>query len=195
MTPSNQRTILFWRSQLARNDFPPVCAMTGETAQTWRKFTFSSSPPWAFWVGGILLSYVLSRRASGYLPLTYASEKTLKAPNWPVLAFAATGATLWVIAIIVGVAAGGSDVGSAVAVWAALFGGWAFFVTLIAYLVTNRGFGPKGKVLDQQNGHYEPLIELSNVHPKFVEAVRRHQEERARQLTVNQASPILTESK
>jgi hypothetical protein len=192
---SNQGRVLVWQSQLARNDFPPVCAMSGEPAETWRKFTFTSAPPWAFWVGGLLLSYVLARRASGYLPLTRASEKLLKAPNWPVIAFAAIGGVLWVMAIVVGLVAGGNDTGSGVAVWAWLFGGWSFFVVLIAFLLTNRGYGPSGKVLEQQFGQYEPLVELERVHPKFVDAVRRHQDERARQFAVNPAAPILSESK
>ena len=187
--------VLIWSSQLRRNDFPPVCAMSGEPAETWRKFSFTSAPPWAFWVGGLLLSYVLARRASGYLPLTRASERLLKAPNWPVIAFAAIGGMLWVVAIIVAAVAGGNNTGSAVAVWAGLFGGWSFFVVLIAFLLTNRGYGPSGRVLEQQIGQYEPLVELQRVHPKFVEAVRRHQGERARQLAVNPASPIVSESK
>ena len=169
--------------------------MSGEPAETWRKFNFTSAPAWAFWVGGLLLSYAMARRASGYLPLTRASERLLKTPNWPVIAFAAIGAMLWVTAIVVGLTAGGSNVGSAAAVWAALFGGWSLFVTLIAFLFTNRGFGPTGKVLEQQYGQYEPLVELRRVHPRFVEAVRRHQDERARQLASNQPSPIPAGSK
>jgi len=169
--------------------------MTGDPAETWRKFTFTSAPPWAFWVGGLLLSYILSRRASGYLPLTRAGEKLLKAPNLPVMAFSAIGVLLWLTALAVGFIAGETDAGNGVAVWAALFGGWSFLVALIAFLLTNRGVGPTGKVLEQQYGQYESLVELERVHPKFVDAVRLHQQERARQLTANQPSPMSTESK
>jgi hypothetical protein len=169
--------------------------MSGEPAETWRKFTFTSAPPWAFWLGGLLLSYMLSRRATGYLPLSRASEKVLKALNVPVMAFVAIGVLLWLTALFVGFIAGETAVGNGVAVWGALFGGWSFFVALIAFLMTNRGVGPTGKVLEQQYGQYEPLVELQRVHPKFVEAVRLHQQQRAFQLTVNQPSPTSRESK
>jgi hypothetical protein len=119
----------------------------------------------------------------------------LKAPNWPVFAFVAIGGVLWAMAILAGLVAGGNDAGSALAVWAWVFGGWSFFMALIAFLLTNRGVGPTGKVLEQQFGQYEPLVELRRVHPKFVEAVRRHQDERARQFAVQPAAPILSESK
>ena len=56
--PSNR--VQIWASQLAANDFPPVCAMTGAPAEAWRKFTFSKTPPWAFWAGGIILARALS---------------------------------------------------------------------------------------------------------------------------------------
>ena len=40
--------IQIWASQLAANDFPPVCAMTGRPAETWRKFRFATPPDWAY---------------------------------------------------------------------------------------------------------------------------------------------------
>jgi hypothetical protein len=73
-----------WSSQLAANDFPPVCAMTGAPAETWRKFTFSTFPSWAVALLPLICLgllplfiglYAVSRRATGRLPLTRASSR------------------------------------------------------------------------------------------------------------------------
>ena len=37
-----------WASQLWANDFPPVCAMTGRPAETWKKFKFATPPDWTY---------------------------------------------------------------------------------------------------------------------------------------------------
>ncbi|TMG25324.1 MAG: hypothetical protein E6H95_12090 [Chloroflexi bacterium] len=65
ISPPDRVTI--WQSQLTANDFPPVCAMSGQPAETWHKFRFATAPPWAFLLGAIVVA-ALSRRASGYLP-------------------------------------------------------------------------------------------------------------------------------
>ncbi len=94
-TPPTSRPdrVLVWSSQLAANDFPPVCAMTGAPAETWRKFRFSTAPAWAavflilICTGfGLLIvfvaMYLVSRRASGYLPLTRASSRRVALASW-----------------------------------------------------------------------------------------------------------------
>ena len=53
--------VQIWASQLAANDFPPVCAMTGRPAETWRKFRFATPPDWAY----ALLALVVLRRWIG----------------------------------------------------------------------------------------------------------------------------------
>ncbi|TMC91495.1 MAG: hypothetical protein E6J12_05000, partial [Chloroflexi bacterium] len=86
--------VQIWASQLAANDFPPVCAMTGRPAETWRKFRFATPPDWAYALlalvvlGGIgIIAYAIviasiSRRASGYLPLTKRSRFLLNLYIW-----------------------------------------------------------------------------------------------------------------
>ena len=88
MITRNDR-IQIWGSQLAANDFPPVCAMTGRPAEAWKRFKFSTPPQWAYallvliCLGGIgLIVYgvvvtAVSQRASGFLPLTRASRRTV----------------------------------------------------------------------------------------------------------------------
>jgi hypothetical protein len=85
--------VAIWSSQLAANDFPPVCAMTGAPAETWRKFRFSTAPAWAalflllLCTGlGLLIVflaiYLVSRRATGYLPLTRAASRRVGLASW-----------------------------------------------------------------------------------------------------------------
>jgi hypothetical protein len=90
---SSPDRVLVWASQLAANDFPPVCAMTGAPAETWRKFKFSTAPAWAAvfllllctGVGLLIVFlaiYLVSRRASGYLPLTRAASRRVGLGSW-----------------------------------------------------------------------------------------------------------------
>ena len=59
-----QDRVQVWASQLAANDFPPVCAVTGAPVETWRKFRFSTPPPWAYaFLGLIALGPLVSIRA------------------------------------------------------------------------------------------------------------------------------------
>jgi hypothetical protein len=85
--------VVVWASQLAANDFPPVCAMTGAPAETWRKFRFSTAPAWAYaflillctGVGLLIVflaMYLVSRRASGHLPLTRAASRRVGLASW-----------------------------------------------------------------------------------------------------------------
>ncbi len=91
--PSNSLQI--WASQLAANDFPPVCAMTGAPVETWRKFRFSTPPPWAYallvlivlgLLGLIIAAAVMSAvavKASGFLPLTRRSSRVIELFGFP----------------------------------------------------------------------------------------------------------------
>lgn len=82
--PNEPDRVHVWSSQLAANDFPPICAMSGAPAETWRKFSFSTLPSWAVALLPLICLgllplfiglYAVSRRASGRLPLTRASNR------------------------------------------------------------------------------------------------------------------------
>jgi hypothetical protein len=165
--------VLVWQSQLAANDFPPVCAMTGQQAEMWRKFAFSTSPAWSFWVGGILAAAITARRASGYLPLTRASARRLRRLTWGVAGLFPLGAVFFLLALVVQ-----SDTLTFALVVLAFA---AVVVGTVGLSVVRRAYGPTGKVLEPQPGHFQSLVELSNVHPAFVTAVQQLQQMRAQQ--------------
>lgn len=164
--------VLVWQSQLAANDFPPVCAMTGQQAEAWRKFRFSTAPGYAFWFGA-LLAAAMARRASGYLPLTKKSVRNLRLATWLAASLIPLAVVFWIIAAIVQ---------SDTAIFVFLMLGFAvLLVGVIALLIVRRTYGPTGKVLEPQPGYNQSLVELSNVHPAFVTAVQQLQQMRAQQ--------------
>lgn len=169
-------SVQVWEAQLTANDFPPVCAMTGQPAEMWRKFTFTKTPPWAFFVGGVLLSAALAERVTGYLPLTHASAQKVNSMRWIFGGLIALGFLLFFVSLGVGA----NTTGPA---WGLLFLAslGLMFAGLIG-LVAGRGLmGPRGKLFDVQPGQYQRLIQLDNVHPNFVAAVQQHQQARAAQ--------------
>ena len=150
--------------------------MTGQPAEMWRKFTFTKTPPWAFLVGGVLLSAALAERATGYLPLTHASAQKVNMVRWIFAGLLALGFVLWVVSFVVAA----NSTGPA---WGLLFlaGLGAMLAGVIGMLVGRGAMGPRGRLLDPQPGYHQRLIELSNVHPAFVAAVQQHQQARAAQ--------------
>jgi hypothetical protein len=179
--------VLIWQSQLAANDFPPVCAMTGAPAETWRKFSFSTAPPWAFWVGGLLVAALMSRRASGYLPLTRASVRKLRLFTLTFLGLIPLAVVFWIAS---GVTSSlNNPVWSAITFLLFVLGIASMLVSLIGIVIARRSFGPTGKIFEPQPGQYESLIELRNVHPTFVIATRQLQQARA-QSAYSARSPL-----
>ena len=162
-----------WQSQLAANDFPPVCAMTGRQAETWRRFSFSTAPGWSFWVGGMLAAVLTARRASGYLPLTKASARNLRLLTWGLMGLLPLAVVLWITAALVQ--------SGTIAFALVVFGMAALLVASLGLGIVRRLYAPTGKVLEPQPGFYQSLVELNNVHPAFVTAVQELQRMRARQ--------------
>ena len=176
MTALNR--VLIWQSQLAANDFPPVCAMTGSAAETWRKFTVSKTPPWAFWVGGIFLARALSERTTGYLPLTRASMKKLRTVTWTFGALIPLAVFFWVLGIVLA-SVSNSAISTEIFELLFLLGLGALFGGIVGLFLGKPAVGPQAKILERQPGHYESLIELRNLHPNFVAAMQQRQQARA----------------
>ena len=182
-----------WAAQLAANDFPPVCAMTGAPAETWVKFRFKTLPTWAGASNALafthfhLLTPVIEeasmRRASGRLPLTKSSKRRLRAVNLGLLGLIPAAMVLTVIAIAI------DSYNAANAPFGGIFVGLALLSLaggILGLLYVAPRFGPTGVVMGRRPGYHDSLVELRRVHPSFVAAVQRHQQARAAQL---QAAP------
>jgi predicted small integral membrane protein len=105
--------VTIWASQLAANDFPPVCAMTGRPVEVWRRFKFATSPAWTYsllilvCLGGIgiflyaIVTTVVAQRASGFLPLTHKSSRTVTLATWVPIVLIVLCVPVWIAAGVV----------------------------------------------------------------------------------------------
>jgi hypothetical protein len=182
-------SVLVWQSQLTANDFPPVCAMTGAPAETWKKFTFSKTPGWAFWVGGLILSAVLAERVTGHLPLTRASAKKIDMLRWAIGGVIALGVALCLVAFFL---TPGPNGGVVVVLF--ISGIFVISVGVLGAAAGRNVVGPTAALLDVPPGQNQRLIEIRRVHPRFVSAVQQLQHMRAMQAYQAQ-SPIPEQSK
>lgn len=181
-----------WASQLWANDFPPVCAMTGRPAETWRRFKFSTPPTWAYallfliCLGGLgLIAYavtitLVAQRAGGYLPLTRTASQIVSMATWIPAGLLIGTVSLWFVALLVGILATGSTASSVIGVLLivsvlTLLGG------LVGRLVVKPLVCPRAKVMELAPGQTDRIVELRNVSAPFVEAVRQLQQGRAGQ--------------
>ncbi len=152
--------------------------MTGSQAETWRKFTFSKAPPWAFWVGGVILRAAMAEYTTGYLPLTKGSVKTLRTVTWTFAALIPLAFLFWVVGILVA-SVSNSSANGAMLEFLLLLGLGAFFAGVVGLLVGRSAIVPAAKIFNPRPGYPESLIELRNVHPAFVSAVQQLQRARA----------------
>ena len=198
-----QDRVQVWASQLAANDFPPVCAMTGAPAETWRKFRFSTPPPWAaalyvlvlLGILGLIIaagvSSAVALKATGHLPLTRGSRRLVAFTFWVPLCLIFGGFVLWTGVVIAAIANVDSSDANAGGVGAALLliGVLAFVAGLIGRLVIMPFVGPRARVT-MLPGYYDKLVEIRNLNPTFVAAVNQIQQARAAQYAAMQAPAI-----
>ncbi len=191
-----------WASQLWANDFPPVCAMTGRPAETWKKFKFATPPDWTYalliltCLGGLgfiaftIVVAAVSERASGFLPLTRSSGRIVTLVFWIPLALLIAWPICWGLALIT---AGDP---SASATTGGLFWLGVFFLLagMIGRLVVTRFVSPRAKVMELAPGHGDRIVELRNVHPLFVAAVLQRQQAQALRYAAPAQSPYLPRS-
>lgn len=177
--------IQIWASQLAANDFPGVCAMTGKPAETWRKFRFATPPQWAYallvlvclgGIGIIVYAIVLStvaQRASGFLPLTHAARRRVELAIWVPVGLLIGWVVAWVVAVAVSPSPSDQSSGSGLAA-AFFFLGLLFLIAgLVGRLVIMRFLVPQARVSEPQPGYVDKIVELRNLHPNFVQAVQQ----------------------
>jgi hypothetical protein len=191
---------VIWSSQLAANDFPPVCAMTGAPAEAWRKFRFATVPRWAYAFFALLctgigllpvfiIMAIVSRRASGYLPLTRASRRKLDLVTWFSVGLLPLMLVFWIAGAVVS-----SNLHDNT--WSTI-AGVLFFLGLLSFLgfivcvvVLRPLVGPGAKVMEQVPGQFDKLVELRRVHPAFVAAVTHVHQARAAQYALQQAAQV-----
>jgi len=188
--------IQIWGSQLAANDFPPVCAMSGRPAEIWKRFKFATPPQWAYallvliCLGGIgLIIYAVvvsavSQRASGFLPLTRSSRRTADLATWVPVSLLIAWAALWGVAAVIALSTTDDSLGTLAGVcfWIGLL---LMIAGLVGRLVITRLVIPQAKVMEPQPGYLDKLVELRNVHPNFVQALHQQQVTRLAQTTTS----------
>jgi hypothetical protein len=190
---------------LATNDFPPVCAMTGRPAETWRRFKFSTPPGWAYALlilvvlGGLgfilfaILVSVVAQRAGGYLPLTRSSSRTVALATWVPVGLLIGAVVLWFVAIAIGVSS--NDPTAQTIVGVLFFSGlFALGAGLLGRLVIMPLVCPRARVSEQQPYQYDKVVELRNVNPAFVAAVHQLYAQRVAQSSPAPAWPTLPQS-
>ena len=188
-----------WASQLWANDFPPICAMTGRPAETWKKFKFATPPDWTYallvltCLGGVgfiaftIVVAAVSERASGFLPLTRSSSRIVTLAYWIPLALLIAWPICWVGALITAGDANASGTTAAL-VWLGIF---FLLAGMVGRLLITRFVSPRAKVRELAPGQSDRVVELRNVHPLFVAAVLQRQQAAASHYMAPAQSPYL----
>ncbi len=182
MASSPPDRVQIWAAQLAAKDFPPVCAMTGAPAETWQRFRFVTAPAWAYaflilvctGIGLLpifILMAVVSRRASGHLPLTRASQRRVKRATWVCIDLFVLAVLLWIAAAVIASIWSDNAVASTFVGLAVFVGILSLLAAAIGWLLVRPMFGPGGAVRARPAGYQDYPVELRKVHPLFVQAV------------------------
>ena len=197
-TPSPPDRVQVWASQLAANDFPPICAMTGAPAEAWQKFNFVTAPRWAYaslvlLITGIgllpvfIIMAAVSRRAGGHLPLTLASRKKVTRAKWISIDLFVLAILLWIAAAVIASIWTDSSIASTIVGFSVLLGLLSVLAGAAGWVIVRPRFGPSGRVLSRPPGYSEYLVELKKVHPAFIAAVNQMYQARAAQYAAIQA--------
>jgi hypothetical protein len=179
-----------WASQLAANDFPPVCVYSGAPAETWWKFRAHTPYRWAIpllfllilmGIGLVLsplIAYVLGRRASGYLPMKTIYARRLSTVTWVSGGLIGLGALIGLVTLIAL-----SSGNLTLEIFVPLLALTSVIVLLIGWTGVQIGlqigwnpFAPRGRVHERRPGDPDRIVEIYNVHPAFVEAVLKRQQ-------------------
>jgi hypothetical protein len=173
--------------------------MTGRPAETWKKFKFATPPDWTYalliltCLGGLgfiaftIVVAAVSERASGFLPLTRTSSRIVTLAFWIPLALLIAWPICWVLALIT---AGNPNASGTTG---GLFWLGIFFLAagMIGRLVVTRFVSPRAKVMELAPGQIDRVVELRNVHPRFVAALVQRQHAAASHYVAPAQSPYL----
>jgi len=156
--------------------------MTGAPAETWQRFRFVTAPAWAYaflilvctGIGLLpifILMAVVSRRASGYLPLTRASQRRVRRATWVCIDLFVLAVLLWIAAAVIASIWSDNAVASTFVGLAVFVGILSLLAAAIGWLLVRPMFGPGGAVRARPAGYQDYPVELRKVHPLFVQAV------------------------
>ena len=183
--------IQVWGSQLARADFPPICAITGRDAEVWRKFKFTTVPSWTyaivvltFFVGlglfiHLAVRHLAAKRARGYLPLSRLASRAITIAVWFPIALLASPVVILILAAVIA----SNDPHTSAPGFMVLLALVLFLGGFVARAVLRAQLFPRAMIGDVNPMYGDRIVELRNLHPRFVFAVRRQQDLVARQFT------------
>ena len=156
--------------------------MSGRPAETWKKFSFVTPPTWAYSLlvlicaGGLgLIAYAIAiaavaERASGYLPLTRSSSRTVTLAFWVPTGLLIAWIAAWALTVVLAWTTTNPNVTTVA--WVSFGLGFLFLAAgLAGRLLISPLIRPRGKVMPLAPGFNDRIVELRNVHPNFVRAV------------------------
>jgi hypothetical protein len=145
---------------------------------------------WAYWLlllicaGGLgFIAYAIAiaavaERASGYLPLTRSSSRTVTFTFWVPTGLLIAWVAAWVLTVVLAWTTTNPNVTTFA--WISFGLGFLFLAAgLAGRLLVAPFMRPRGKVMPKAPGYNDRIVELRNVHPNFVGAVNRDQISRA----------------
>jgi hypothetical protein len=164
--------------------------MSGRPAETWKRFKFVTAPGWAYSLlllvcaGGLgFIAYAIAmaavaERASGYLPLTRSSSRTVTLAFWVPTGLLIAWVAAWVLTAAL--AWSTTDPNVTTIAWVCFGLGFFFLAAgLAGRLIIAPSVRPRGKVMGMAPGQNDRLVELRNVHPNFVAALNQVYQARA----------------
>jgi hypothetical protein len=170
--------------------------MSGRPAETWKRFKFVTAPAWAYSLlllvcaGGLgFIAYAIAmaavaERASGYLPLTRSSSRTVTLAFWVPTGLLIAWVATW--ALTAALAWSTTDPNVTTIAWICFGLGFFFLAAGFAgRLIIAPSLRPRGKVMGMAPGQNDRLVELRNVHPNFVAALNQVYQARAAQYAPN----------
>jgi len=165
---SRPDVLRIWARQLEVGDFPPVCAVTGLPADTWRRFRI-----WKPWSRA-------APRADGHLPMTASAAKVIAGLE---IAFGFLGPAILLNAASFFIARAyrnDPDL-SAIALTFGIIGLLLTAVGLTGLVIRRYFVGPLGDIQEAPPGYSDRVIEIHRVHPAFVAATNQMYAARAAQ--------------
>lgn len=127
----------------------------------------------------LVVRYVFAQRAAGYLPLSRLASRTITIGVWFPIALMASPIILLILSAVIALDDSRSNAPGFLALLAIvlLLGGF------VARLLLRARLFPRATVGDVNPVYRDRVIELRNLHPRFVAAVRDRQNQAARRVT------------